>query len=498
MNPPDGIAEQSSGASVATPNRGGSLIKYRLAFVMLAPALVVATLVTFLPPDGNERADWLQFIGRFHPLLVHFPIALFLLAPILEIVGRKARFAYLRFSVSFILALATLGAASAAILGWCLGRCGGYSGTLITQHMWGGVLVSIVCWVCWMLRTRLHQLGVAYTVTLALGVALVAWTGYRGGQVSLGADHLTEHMPNGLRNLLGVEDNRAAGPSADPNTFYGARIQPIFSARCINCHGANKHKGNLRLDSYRALMRGGKDGPVIQSGNVQTSDLFRRITLPSSHDDFMPKGKQPLSAEQVKAIELWIASGASATLAVDAIKNTPSGSAAPAEVAFEEIDPAAVGRLRSAIAPAVAQLQKQFPNILYYDSRNSADLRLNASLLGSNFGDRDLEAFAPVAEHIIAADLSRTAVTDHSASAIAGMKRLHVLRLMDTRLTDATLLRLDNLNQLESLNVYGTPVTAAALPAIAKLPKLSHLYAGQTGIVPGKSVPEALAGKLIF
>jgi hypothetical protein len=36
------------------------------------------------------------------------------------------------------------------------------------------------------------------------------------------------------------------------------------------------------------------------------------------------------------------------------------------------------------------------------------------------------------------------------------------------------------------------------LPTIAKLPKLSHLYAGQTGIVPGKAVPENLVGKVVF
>src|SRR5262249_53929183 len=134
------------------------------------------------------------------------------------------------------------------------------------------------------------------------------------------------------------------------------------------------------------------------------------------------------------------------------------------------------------MATTVSRLQMQFPNILDYDSRGSADLRLNASVLGSKFGDRDLEAFAPVAEHIIAADFSRTAVTDRSADSLAAMKRLRVLRLMDTHLTDASLLRLETLNQLESLDVYGTQVTPAVLPMVAKLPKLSHFYAGQTGI----------------
>jgi uncharacterized membrane protein len=498
MNGPTRISNQSSGSSMTAPKREGILNRFRLEFAILLPILVLVTLVVFLPPDGNERADWLQFIGRFHPLLVHFPIALFLLVPILEIIGRSARFAHLRLSASFVLTLAMLAAISAAVLGWCLGLSGGYSGRLITQHMWGGVVLSIVTWVGWLLRRRFRELGVTYAIALAMGVGLAGWTGYRGGQLSLGPNHLTEHMPNGLRSLLGVEESHPIAASADPNTFYGARIQPIFTARCISCHGAGKRKGNLRLDSYQALMRGGKTGPVIKTGNAQSSDLLRRITLPATHDDFMPKGKQPLTADQVKTIELWIGAGASDKLALNAIKNAPSSSAAPAEVKFEEVDPAAVAKLRSAIAPAVAQLQKQFPNTLDYDSRGSADLRLNASILGGKFGDQDLEAFAPIAEHIVVADLSRTAITDHSAAAIAAMKRLRVLRLMDTHLTDVTLLRLETLNQLESLDMYGTPITAAVLPTIEKLPKLSHFYAGQTGIQPGKSVPEELAGKLVF
>lgn len=472
--------------------------RFRLELAMLAPILVVAALVAFLPPDGNERGEWVQFIGRFHPLLVHFPIALFLLVPILEIAGRSARLAYLRLSVTFVLTLATVAAATAAILGWCLARTAGYSGRLITQHMWGGVALALVCWTCWLIRARVREFRTGYTIALALGVGLVAWTGYRGGQLSLGPNHLTEHMPHALRGLLGIGPNREAVVTADPNTFYGARIQPIFTSRCISCHGEDKHKGNLRLDSYRALLRGGKDGPVIQTGNTQNSDLFRRINLPASHDDFMPKGKQPLTADQVKAIELWIGAGASDTLAIDAIKIAPVGAGGPSEVKFEEIDPAAVAKLRSTIAPVVSRLQKQYPGILDYDSRASADLRLDAALLGRNFGDRDLEAFAPLAEHIIAADLSRTAITDHSADAIAAMKRLRVLRIKDTRVTDAALLRLQGLNQLESLNVYGTPITPAVLPTIANLPKLARFYAGQTGIRPGISVPEGLIGKLVF
>lgn len=502
MNLPGGTsgpnASRGRAASMAEQD-SGIFKQFRLGYAMLAPIAVVTALVAFLPPDGNERAEWLQFIGRFHPLAVHLPIALLLVVPILELAGRSVRFSYLRLSVSFLLGLATLSATSAAILGWCLGRTGGYSGSLVTQHMWAGILLITVCWLCWWLRTRTLEPEKTYAIVLVLGVGLVGFTGYRGGQLSLGENHLTEHMPAGLRHMLGVEDNSPA-PIADPHTFYGARVQPILAARCVTCHSADKHKGDLRLDNYRSLVRGGKHGVVVQAGNVQASDLFRRITLPASHDDFMPKGKSPLSADQVKVIELWIGAGASDTLVVDAIKSAPSGPAAPtvAEVTFDEIDPAAVEKMRSAISPAVADLQKRFPNILDYESRGSADLHLNASILGSKFGDKDLEAFAPVAEHITFADLSRTAITDHSSVTIAAMKRIRVLRLMNTSVTDALLLRLGTLGELESLNIFGTRVSPTALSTMARLPKLVHLYVAQTGIPPGTSLPESFAGKLVF
>jgi len=483
---------------------GGNRVsgQFRLGLLTLAPILIVAVLVTLFPPDGSERTEWAQFIGRFHPLAVHFPIALILLVPILELAGLKVRFSYLRSAAGFVLGLATLSATAAALLGWCLGRTGGYSGTLVTQHMWGGISLAAVCWACWILRERSSEqrLGIFYGVALAVGVGLVAWTGYRGGQLSLGQEHLTEYMPDGLRHALRLPSGSASVAAAGANTFYGARVEPIFAARCVTCHGPSKHKANLRLDTYRAVMRGGKTGPVIQAGNVQGSDLFRRITLPPGHDDFMPKeGKRPLSADQVKLIELWIGAGASGTLPVNAIKDAAgSASASVAEVTFEEIDAAAVTKQRAGIASSVTQLQKQYPNILEYESRGSANLILNASILGPKFGDHDLEALAPLAEHITVADFSSTAITDRSATAIAAMKRLRVLRLMHSGITDNTVQGLGALDQLESLNVFDTPVTPAALPAIARLPKLGHFYAGQTAIPNGVVVPQALTGKIVF
>jgi len=475
-------------------------LRLRLGLLTLAPILLLSALFVLLPPDGLERAPWAQFIGRFHLLTVHFPIALILIVPVLEWAGRKPRFPYLRSAVDFLWALAMLSSLAAATLGWCLARSGGYSGRLVTQHMWGGVSVAAACWVCWMLRGYLPRLDFVYALALLATVALVSWTGYRGGQLSQGENHLTEEMPRVLRKLIGLSSGPQTLPRSNPAYFYGAHVEPIFVGHCYGCHGPDKRKGRLRLDTYEALMRGGKDGPVIKAGNVKGSELFHRVTLSPSDDDAMPPdGKRPLAANEIKLLELWIAAGASSTLPANAIKDAPTNEVpVVAEVSFPQIDPAAVAQLRDPLAPAVAQLKQRFPDLVSYESRGSANLVIDASALGARFGDDDLAATKPLSSQIVIADLSGTAITDRSAPLLAAMKRARVLRLTNTKITDATVLALGSLDQLESLDLYGTAVSPACLKVAQSWPKLRHLYAGATKIPADISVSEDLKAKLVF
>jgi uncharacterized membrane protein/mono/diheme cytochrome c family protein len=438
---------------------------------------------------------------------VHLPIAILLLVPVIELAGRSRFFPQLLTSVDFLLGVAACGAIVAVSLGWCLARSGSYSGSLVTQHMWGGIFVAIAAWLCWVLRARSTEsrLNVGYIGALVVTVGLVSFTGYRGGQLSLGENHLTEHMPERLRALLGIQafaSISSTSSNGGPATFYGARIQPIFSQHCVGCHGPSKHKASLRLDTYDAVMRGSKDGAVIKSGSPTGSEIFRRINLPPTDDDFMPSGhKPPLSSNEIKRIELWISSGASGSQPLEAVKDIPGDSGAPAavaEVTFEESDPAAVAKQRSRLASAVLQLQQRFPSTLDYESRGSADLVINASLLGASFGDAEFAALAPVREQIVSADFSGTAITDASAAGIAAMKRLHSLSLAHTKIRDGAVKSMSSLSQLETLNLFDTAVTADALPAIAQFPKLRHLYLHETKVFPDASIPETLKKKITF
>lgn len=474
----------------------------RLKAVALLAILLLAPLFLFFPPDGMERAQWAQFAGRFHFLVIHFPIALILLVPVLELAGRRRSSPGPDFHLDLILALATYSAIVSSLLGWCLARSGGSSGPLLTQHMWGGFSLAAVCWLCWVLRGSSRDLF--YASALLLAAALVSWTGYRGGQLSQGENHLTEYMPAAVRLIPGMSNYRLADASLarrGPPTFYSRQIQPIFDEHCTVCHGESKQKGKLRLDSYELLMRGGKHGPVIAPGNPGKSELFRRITLPSSDDDFMPaQGKPPLPANEIKLIQIWIAGGASSTQPMENGKELASAasSAPAAEVTFQKIDMALVARDRAPLASAVAQLQQQFPGAVEYESRGSADLTVDLSGAGAKFGDQDMSAFKAVAGRIVEADFSNTAITDRSAGAIAAMTHLRVLRLNRTRVTDATILALASLQQLESLSVFGTAISPAALPPMSRMPRLAHVYAGETKVSENTSIPQDLKNKVSF
>ena len=85
----------------------------------------------------------------------------------------------------------------------------------------------------------------------------------------------------------------AAGASAAEPTFYDARIAPLFDQHCVSCHGPEKEKAELRLDTFAAIMKGSDAGEVIKPGELTDSELFRRITLPHDDEEFMPTDGKP-------------------------------------------------------------------------------------------------------------------------------------------------------------------------------------------------------------
>jgi hypothetical protein len=90
---------------------------------------------------------------------------------------------------------------------------------------------------------------------------------------------------------------------------FAAQIQPILKQNCYDCHGPQKQKGKLRLDSRELALSGGGSGPAIVPGDSAHSYLVKRI-LGEGDEDRMPIKRDPLSAEQIAMIKAWIDQGA--------------------------------------------------------------------------------------------------------------------------------------------------------------------------------------------
>ncbi|MEW6306003.1 MAG: PSD1 and planctomycete cytochrome C domain-containing protein [Verrucomicrobiota bacterium] len=102
----------------------------------------------------------------------------------------------------------------------------------------------------------------------------------------------------------------ATGVAQTAKVDFERQVYPIFQKACFECHGAEKQKGKLRLDTREAAMKGGSSGGSIVPGKAKESELYRRITLPAGHDDVMPNRGEPLSKAQTDLIGRWINEGA--------------------------------------------------------------------------------------------------------------------------------------------------------------------------------------------
>jgi hypothetical protein len=95
-------------------------------------------------------------------------------------------------------------------------------------------------------------------------------------------------------------------PTPAQAEFFEKTVRPILANNCLKCHGPDKQKGGLRLDSRDAILRGGESGPAAVAGKPQDSLLVKAV----NHKDELrmpPKGE--LKSSEVEALAVWIKDG---------------------------------------------------------------------------------------------------------------------------------------------------------------------------------------------
>lgn len=100
----------------------------------------------------------------------------------------------------------------------------------------------------------------------------------------------------------------ARSSDSEKSAHFEKHIRPLFVEHCVGCHGPEKQKGGLRLDSAAGWQVGGDSGPAAVAGEPDASRMLKAIRYTDRDLKMPPDGK--LSASQIAAMEEWIRSGA--------------------------------------------------------------------------------------------------------------------------------------------------------------------------------------------
>ena len=101
-------------------------------------------------------------------------------------------------------------------------------------------------------------------------------------------------------------------PEEQGDEFFEKKVRPILVSRCFDCHsgkladGAKTPKGNLRLDSREAALKGGDTGPAVMPRKLKESLLVDAINYGQLYQ-MPPKTKLP--AEEIATLTKWVEMG---------------------------------------------------------------------------------------------------------------------------------------------------------------------------------------------
>lgn len=282
---------------------------------------------------GAAEFSWNEFLGPFHNVLLHYPVGFVTMACILELYSWKGVSDDVRRITRLTLWLTILSTVAAAALGFARASDGGYNEQTLDAHKIYGIAVIVLAVAALpAARAALQEGGSpagrwGYRMLLVTTFAVMALAGHKGGDLTHGSGYLTKHAPSVLKELLGEEAAKAGKPKPTTPTpseaaapamadakpsLFATVVWPAIEAKCIKCHGEEKHKGDYRMDTREAALTPGEseEKPIVP-GKPDESYLVSLVEMPEDDDDVMPpSGKEQLTAEEKKAIRQWILDGA--------------------------------------------------------------------------------------------------------------------------------------------------------------------------------------------
>ncbi|MEZ4830343.1 MAG: c-type cytochrome domain-containing protein [Bacteroidia bacterium] len=459
--------------------------------------LIAAFLTVAIPflPQNLDSGGMFAYLGRFHPLIVHFPIVLILLPLALELLIYLGKNQSLTAYRPWLLAIAAAAGLGAILPGYFLYATGGYEGELPQKHMWGAVIVLVLLLGGGLFLRMYNQTSNnwffrLYLVLLVLSNGGLIYTGHLGGSLTHGEDYLTELFPF-FRPTAPVD----AKPREELLVYHDI-LQPVFEVKCISCHNKNKKKGGLIMTTLAQLQEGGKsEKAMFTAGEPDKSELWVRVALHEEEDGHMPpSGKPQMDESEMTLLKWWIESGADPEQTLGQLTDSPA-----IADAVDKLLPA-IGRAqviqlekkeeRDKLRARIQPIADKYGMILAPDPEDSLHFSLSMKIPPAKITDEILADIQPYAEAFSRISLVSAEVTDDGLYYLGRMPNLRVLILAGTCVKGEGLADLTVMPSLEVLNLSHTDVGDEDILRITEMPSLKKVFLLDTQV--GENMIQAL------
>ncbi len=259
----------------------------------------------------EENIFWLwSFLGRLHPMIVHFPISLLFVALLMEGIAWKKKIVDWQPAIRVLIVVSAISSALSVVLGLLLANSGDYGDTILPIHQWTGIATMILASIT--ARTYFKNTKTLQKSFLMLTTVSVTVAGHFGATLTHGEDYLSGALPSrAVSNQKAISFADVEGPlNVSQIQELNLEVRTILAHNCYSCHGRAKSKGQLRLDTKEFLFKGGEDGVVVVPGQPKKSELIRRINLPRHDKEKMPSKGERLSNAEIEILESWVKHGA--------------------------------------------------------------------------------------------------------------------------------------------------------------------------------------------
>lgn len=272
-------------------------------------------------------------------------------------------------------------------------------------------------------------------------------------------------------------------------SLYEEAIDPLFEHNCGKCHGESRASAKLRLNTPEGIQAGGKNGPVLVSGNPRGSMMVERMHLPEGDDSRMPPTEEnrQLKPQEIALISWWIQAGARYDTPlnsaprnhIETIKTVIAESDARKAAAMA--GPKVAFKVKEADAAGMDAVEKLGVRVVKRAPGSNA-LAIHCDDMASEISDQSLAVIANIAPQVVWLNLAKTRVSDDGLEILERFPEIRRMHLDRTKVGDRAISHIVKLPKLEYLNLFGTNITDNGLRQLSNMQTLRKVFTAETQV----------------